>query len=32
MGAVLEAAGFERAARHGTLVWAVDLYHRPDAA
>jgi hypothetical protein len=32
MGAVLEAAGFVRAARHGTLVWALDLYHRPDAA
>jgi hypothetical protein len=32
MAAVLEAAGFVRAARHGTLVWAVDLYHRPDTA
>jgi SAM-dependent methyltransferase len=29
MGAVLEAAGFVRAARHGSLVWLLDLYHRP---
>jgi 2-polyprenyl-3-methyl-5-hydroxy-6-metoxy-1,4-benzoquinol methylase len=32
MAAVLENAGFVRAARHGSLVWALDLYHRPDAA
>jgi len=28
MGAVLEAAGFARAARQGTPVWMVDLYQR----
>jgi SAM-dependent methyltransferase len=32
MAAVLEAAGFVRAARRGTLLWALDLYHRPDVA
>jgi 2-polyprenyl-3-methyl-5-hydroxy-6-metoxy-1,4-benzoquinol methylase len=32
MAAVLEAAGFVLAARRGTLLWALDLYHRPDAA
>jgi len=31
MGAVLEAAGFVRTARDGTLAWTLDLYHRPDA-
>jgi hypothetical protein len=29
MCSVLEAGGFVRAARHATLVWALDLYHRP---
>lgn len=29
MSAVLEAAGFVRAARHETFLWALDLYHRP---
>ena len=28
MCSVLEAAGFVRAARHATLGWALDLYHR----
>jgi 2-polyprenyl-3-methyl-5-hydroxy-6-metoxy-1,4-benzoquinol methylase len=28
MASVLEAAGFVRAARHATLVWALDLYSR----
>jgi len=32
MAAVLEAAGFVRAARHATFLWALDLYHRPTAA
>jgi len=32
MAAVLENAGFVRAARHATLLWALDLYHRPNAA
>jgi hypothetical protein len=32
MAAVLEAAGFVRAVRRGTLLWALDLYHRPNAA
>jgi magnesium-protoporphyrin O-methyltransferase len=31
MGAVLEAAGFVRAARRGTAVWVLDLYHREGA-
>lgn len=31
MGAVLEAAGFVRAVRQGTAVWALDLYHREGA-
>jgi hypothetical protein len=29
MASVLESAGFVRAARHATLQWALDLYHRP---
>ena len=29
MASVLEAAGFVRAARHATLLWALDLYRRP---
>ena len=29
MASVLASAGFSRAARHATLQWAVDLYHRP---
>jgi hypothetical protein len=32
MAVVLEAAGFVRAARRRTLLWALDLYHRPNAA
>jgi 2-polyprenyl-3-methyl-5-hydroxy-6-metoxy-1,4-benzoquinol methylase len=28
MASVLETAGFVRAARHATLQWALDLYHR----
>jgi 2-polyprenyl-3-methyl-5-hydroxy-6-metoxy-1,4-benzoquinol methylase len=28
MASVLESAGFVRAARHATLQWALDLYHR----
>jgi hypothetical protein len=28
MASVLEAAGFVRAARHATLLWALDLYRR----
>jgi 2-polyprenyl-3-methyl-5-hydroxy-6-metoxy-1,4-benzoquinol methylase len=28
MGAVLEAAGLVRAARHGTLIWMLELYRR----
>jgi magnesium-protoporphyrin O-methyltransferase len=28
MNSVLETAGFVRAARNETLVWALDLYHR----
>ena len=31
MDAVLKAAGLVRAARHGTLVWVLDLYHREGA-
>jgi len=30
MGAVLEAAGLERVARQGTLVWVLDLYRRRE--
>jgi SAM-dependent methyltransferase len=29
MAAVLESAGFARAARHATFQWALDLYRRP---
>jgi hypothetical protein len=29
MASALESAGFVRAARHATLQWALDLYHRP---
>lgn len=32
MGAVLQAAGLVRAARHETLQWVLDLYCRPDTA
>jgi Methyltransferase domain len=32
MGAALEAAGFVRTARHGTFLWALDLYHRSNTA
>jgi len=28
MASVLESAGFVRAARHATLLWALDLYRR----
>lgn len=29
MASILESAGLVRAARHATLQWALDLYHRP---
>jgi SAM-dependent methyltransferase len=32
MSAVLEAAGFVRAARRATFLWTLDLYQRPDTA
>jgi 2-polyprenyl-3-methyl-5-hydroxy-6-metoxy-1,4-benzoquinol methylase len=31
MAALLEAAGFVRAARRGTAVWVLDIYHRRGA-